>query len=107
MAELSANKAFGFKRKRFNNNQKGKGKLNKTGYGLKKGNKQFKYEREKCGERKDKTKVTCYKYGNLSHFAHECTEPKQVSFYQTSSKKSYVFKIFVSSTILLTETHPM
>ena len=107
MAELSANKAFGFKRKRFNNNQKGKGKLNKTGYGLKKGNKHFKYEREKCGERKDKTKVTCYKYGNLSHFAHECTEPKQVSFYQTSSKKSYVFKIFVSSTILLTETHPM
>ena len=58
-------------------------------------------------KRKDKTRVTCYNYGILSHFTHDYTEPKKVLSYVTSSKRSYFLKIFISSTVLLTEAYPI
>ena len=105
VAESSSERAFSFKHKRFNNNWKDKGKMNETRRGPKKGNKQLKHKKGKCSGRKDKTKVTCYNYSNLSHFAHECTKSKKVLSYLSSSKRSYVSKIFISSTVLLIETH--
>ncbi|GAV57760.1 UBN2_2 domain-containing protein, partial [Cephalotus follicularis] len=60
-----------------------------------------KRHRGKRGGKKDKTKVKCYNFQKMGHFAHECTEPKQVSISTSSSI------ICVCSHVIVVHTFPM
>ena len=109
VAASSSKNVHAFKRKGNFQNFKGEGKrkFDEAGKGPVKGRKLYKLYRGKRGENKDKTKMTCYNCGNMGHFARECTEPKNVLSYLTPSHINSIYDIFVSSTVLLTEAHPI
>lgn len=64
--------------------------------------KKFQRKRGKLTRTKDKNKMTCYNCGKKGHFTCESTKPKKVLSHFTLSYKTYV-----SSTTLLTKSHPM
>lgn len=66
--------------------------------GPKNRNKQFKRKRGKRAYRRDKTKMTCYNYGNKSPFICECMKLKKVLSHSTLN-----YETFISSTVLLTD----
>ena len=43
----------------------------------------------------------------MGHFARDCTEPKKVLSSLSSSCSHFINEIFISSTVLLTESVPM
>lgn len=71
-------------------------------YGPMNKNKQFWHKKDKRVKKKDKTKITCYNYGKKCHFAHECTESKNLLSHSISKYETYV-----SIIVLLTESYPM
>lgn len=77
-------------------------KMKKIVQGLMNKNKQFKFKRGKCTEKRDNTKMTCYSYDKKGHFAYKCTKPKKVLSHSILN-----YKIYISNIVLLTISHPM
>lgn len=54
------------------------------------------------GKKKDKTKMACYNYGKMGHFAWECIELKKLQPNSNISHYSYV-----TSSLFLTKSRPL
>ena len=53
-------------------------------------------------KKRDMSKVKCYNYEKMGHFARDCSKPKKVTPIPTS-----LHMVCVSSTILLIESYPL
>nr|XP_009786940.1 PREDICTED: uncharacterized protein LOC104234977 [Nicotiana sylvestris] len=98
VVESSSTKRLSFKHKRnWKNDRKGM----ETGEGpSEKRNKPNSKKGKQLYKKKDKSKMKCYNCQVLGHFAREWTELKKVAFQNAS-----LSAIYVSSTILLTESY--
>ena len=98
MVESSSRKALDFKRKRgHKGNQKGERSDHNKKSDIKK------RPRGRCADKKkEKSKMKCYNYSKLGHFAFECIELKKVR--PNSTLLNYVL---VTSSVHIADSRPM